>query len=739
MVDSVRHAGTAAKDRVELSGESVSSAVDLSGSKALGHPHNLEQLAKANANVVGDSAATGLQNANDSSVEAGRGLLSSVQQRFSHASEAATSGVQQAGDSAAQASHGLLTSIKDKVTHAGDAAANSVHQASDAAVQSSRGALSSLKGQFSSAGDAAADQMQHANDSAVHAGRDAVSSVQNSVSSTGQATADQLQHAQDAAVHSGRGVLSSIKDKFTGASDAVSHKAHEVQSSAAHAANDVSSSVNHGTENVSHAASSLWSKVRGAGSSARDHVEAAGDKAASATDMSGSSLLGHPHNLEQVAKAKVNAASDVVSSSNGVSSTGAAGEHATEAASTVWGKVRGAGDAAKEQFSHMRSDISSESHHLSESVQSQLAHAKEVASNTWAHDTSAISKASEMASSELHAHGLGGWTPSGMLQHLLDSAHNLTGLPWWATIIFVTCGIRLAIAPLLVYVQANSIRLANVQPHMQGLLREIEYAKKMGNQQEMQAAAGKVRKLLKDNNASPFRSFLLPAVQMPIFLSFYFALSGLANAPLPSMMKEGALWFPDLTVADPYYVLPVVSSLMTLAVLETGAETGTTGMNQTPQARLIKNVLRGVTVLATWFIANFPAALLVYWATTNTFSLVQLLALRTRFMKRMLRLPEKIDHPVQPHIKQKSFMEGVREGMGNQQQARPRPPSALWRKPEDAPAGMEGSRGRALDSMLSDKSGAPKATNTVDTNHTHQAEKDARVAAARERRLRQRD
>lgn len=352
-------------------------------------------------------------------------------------------------------------------------------------------------------------------------------------------------------------------------------------------------------------------------------------------------------------------------------------------------------------------------------------------------DVATAMDAANPVTNELSAHGLGGWSPSGILQHLLDSAQYYSGMPWWMTIIVVTCGIRLAIAPLLVNVQGNSIRLANIQPKMQEMMSDMEYAKATGNQQQMQVAALRVRKLLADNNCSPFRSLLLPVVQMPIFLSFYFALDGLAKSKLPSLITGGVAWFPDLTTYDPYYILPVASSVMTLLVLESGAETGTTGMNQTPQARMVKNVLRGVTVIAAWFVSEFPAALLLYWTTTNAFSFIQLCVLRTRFMKRLLKLPEKIEHPVKPVGKQKSFMDGLRSGVTSQKmqpgaQQRQASPSSLWARKNDSD--VSSSRARALDAMLDDNSEAPRQN----TRTSAQAEKQSRVMAARERRSRQR-
>ena len=43
---------------------------------------------------------------------------------------------------------------------------------------------------------------------------------------------------------------------------------------------------------------------------------------------------------------------------------------------------------------------------------------------------------------------------------------------------------------------------------------------------------------------------------------------------VPSMTVGGALWFTDLTVADPYYLLPITSSALFLLTVELGAADG---------------------------------------------------------------------------------------------------------------------------------------------------------------------
>lgn len=43
---------------------------------------------------------------------------------------------------------------------------------------------------------------------------------------------------------------------------------------------------------------------------------------------------------------------------------------------------------------------------------------------------------------------------------------------------------------------------------------------------------------------------------------------------VPSMTVGGALWFTDLTVADPYYLLPIAASGVFLLTVELGAADG---------------------------------------------------------------------------------------------------------------------------------------------------------------------
>ena len=72
------------------------------------------------------------------------------------------------------------------------------------------------------------------------------------------------------------------------------------------------------------------------------------------------------------------------------------------------------------------------------------------------------------------------------------------------------------------------------------------------------------------------------------------------------MMDGGALWFTDLTVADPTYALPILSSLTFLATVELGAADGMQG--QPPETlRKMKMAMRALAVIIVPVTMSMPA------------------------------------------------------------------------------------------------------------------------------------
>ncbi|MCO5585324.1 hypothetical protein L7F22_039257 [Adiantum nelumboides] len=325
----------------------------------------------------------------------------------------------------------------------------------------------------------------------------------------------------------------------------------------------------------------------------------------------------------------------------------------------------------------------------------------------------AVANATEQVQTLADLGQLSSWPNVRAAQSVLDWLVEATGMPWWLTIAAVTLSVRILVLPFVLRGQKNAIRLANIQPQMQAHMKDIQYAKQTGDNQLMAKAATSVQQLMKDNDCNPFRSFIVPAIQAPLFMTFFFALRGLAEAGLPSMKTGGFSWFTDLTVADPTCVLPILSSLSMLLVLETGAEMGTSGGNTTPQAKMMRNVFRVVTVLAVPFIWNFPTAVFCYWLTNGCLSLIQLLVLNLNGVRKALKLPERVQHKPEEFEgkgKEMGFWDSISAGSSSQQQHtvqvirknasnRHAKPSALQEQ-----RGMDESRERALKKIAANSS-----------------------------------
>ncbi|KAL1411116.1 hypothetical protein Q8F55_002066 [Vanrija albida] len=242
--------------------------------------------------------------------------------------------------------------------------------------------------------------------------------------------------------------------------------------------------------------------------------------------------------------------------------------------------------------------------------------------------------------SDLSLMGLahGPLNPAGWLRDALVGLHNITALPWWATIALMTVVVRVLLMRFVISNARHNVRLAAVQPQMGGLMKRLTEAKKAGDQSGQQVATQNLSELMKEHDVSPFRPLLMPLMQMPFFLAFFYALRGLAAAPLPQLKEGGFGWVLDLTVADPLYILPVTSIALQLLVLQFGADGSAAARGQSQMAHM-RNGLLMLSPLMVFMVSQFPAAVLFYWTTANTFTLFQALALQQPLVKKLFRIP----------------------------------------------------------------------------------------------------
>ena len=170
-------------------------------------------------------------------------------------------------------------------------------------------------------------------------------------------------------------------------------------------------------------------------------------------------------------------------------------------------------------------------------------------------------------------------------------------------IILLTLIIRMLTFPLQFKSFKSMKKMQEIQPEMTKL-REKYKENPQRLQQETMA-------LFKRAGANPLSGCLPMLLQMPIFFAFYRMLYSsveLVNAPF-------VLWIKDLSVKDPYFVLPV---LMGIAMFANQKLTPTTVSDPTQ-----KKVMMFMPIIFAFIMKDFPAGLTLYIVVSTFFGIAQ--------------------------------------------------------------------------------------------------------------------
>ncbi|GAV65771.1 60KD_IMP domain-containing protein [Cephalotus follicularis] len=224
--------------------------------------------------------------------------------------------------------------------------------------------------------------------------------------------------------------------------------------------------------------------------------------------------------------------------------------------------------------------------------------------------------------------------PVAALQYFIDYVHTLTGFNWWASIIVSTIVIRWLTLPLLINQLKATSKLTLLRPHLEELKQEMQ--DKGMDPTAVAEGQKKMQKLFKEYGVSPFTPLKGLFIQGPVFISFFLAISNMAEK-VPSFKSGGAYWFLDLTTPDNLYILPFLTALSFLVVVESNMQEGLEG---NPAGNTMKNVSRGLAVLSVPLTMSFPKAIFCYWITSNLFSLTYGLVLKIPGVKTALGVPD---------------------------------------------------------------------------------------------------
>jgi YidC/Oxa1 family membrane protein insertase len=219
-----------------------------------------------------------------------------------------------------------------------------------------------------------------------------------------------------------------------------------------------------------------------------------------------------------------------------------------------------------------------------------------------------------------------------VFEAILGVFHDEIGLGWGLAIIALTVLIRSLLLPLTLKQLRSMYRMAQFTPEIKKL-RDKHRSDPRRLQQETIA-------FYKQHKINPLGSLLPTVAQLPIFLSLYYMLrTDLRHDICPDINPPGT---PDPqscgeTAASHFLFIPDLTSratgavLVALIALYVGSQLCSFRLSANPAIdktqRMILMALPFFFITIAW---QLPAGLLVYWITTNTWTIAQGVIVRKR-------------------------------------------------------------------------------------------------------------
>jgi YidC/Oxa1 family membrane protein insertase len=273
-----------------------------------------------------------------------------------------------------------------------------------------------------------------------------------------------------------------------------------------------------------------------------------------------------------------------------------------------------------------------------------------------------------------------------VLQPLIDFSegvmkfwHDEAGFSWGLSIVFLTFVIRLIILPLT-FRQVRSMQaLQRLQPQMKALQERFKDDKQRLNQEMMT--------FYREHKVNPAGACLPIVLQLPFFFALFYMLRHDLRADICHQTAhpcgqihgahgEGFLFIHDITDKA------TGGALVALIILYVGSQLISSLITTFTADRQQRIMMLALPFVFVTFIVNFQAGLLIYWITTNFWTVGQQL-----FIKRFLPTPEPLPAGVS----------AVSRGGGDGKPARgkPAPAAAAPKKSEAARASNGGDTAKA--------------------------------------------
>jgi len=216
--------------------------------------------------------------------------------------------------------------------------------------------------------------------------------------------------------------------------------------------------------------------------------------------------------------------------------------------------------------------------------------------------------------------------------------NNIVGGSWGFAIVGLTVVVRAVMVPLT-FTQLRSMqKMQALGPQMKAIKERYKDDRERQNQETM--------KLFRENNVNPFASCLPFVLQIPVFISLFYmlrtdlkldicgpALKKHFHVLLYSQIPSKELAETGCNQVDPgsakFLFIPDITAkatgvaLVTLILLYVGSQLGSTLLMSASAEPSQRWIMLALPLFFIFILYRYPAGLLVYWITTNLWTIGQ--------------------------------------------------------------------------------------------------------------------
>ncbi|CAB4067851.1 COX18 [Lepeophtheirus salmonis] len=255
---------------------------------------------------------------------------------------------------------------------------------------------------------------------------------------------------------------------------------------------------------------------------------------------------------------------------------------------------------------------------------------------------------------------------------LIGDFHDVTGLPWWAVIAATGFTLRfITMFPAHLTAQKTAAKRALIMQEMEEtivpeLTHSYAYRARKNNihpelmRRELNVAIrNSFKELVIERNCSAAKIFIPYFLQIPIWMTMTMALRNqmtITSYTKESLLRfvefktEGCLWFSNLGIPDPIFVLPILigSTLIINQECSSRLHRSPEGQKLPLPIRSARMVGRILPFILVPLCCYTPSGLTLYWSVSGASGLLVNLILMQPQVRRLVKIPRISSEPTNP-------------------------------------------------------------------------------------------